>query len=387
MNTPRYLTVLHILNDGFKASLLLLLPFIAKEFQMNLTNVGSLGTAVNLMDILLALPAGYYAAKIGGLRLLTYALLAYALGFFFTGISPSYAVIVLAFMIAGLGFGLFHPVSFALVAKKSDKTKRGMNLGNFTAAGDIGRIAISSLTTFLIMYLGWRSVSLSCFAGLFIFSIVSLWFFNQKDAVDKGLQSISQDIPYKIFLKNAKYRLAITCFCIDTLASSALFVFIPFLLLKRGVPPALLGLLMSTFFFGNMFGKAALGRLVDKYGNSNVFIISEIFMAVFIWILSNSTFLPFIIISSIVLGIFTKGTVPVLTAMLSESVEYHNNFEKAFGLSAFFTGFASTIAPLLLGYLSDSFGIVFAFNISALIALSAIVPAVLFKTQSNGKML
>ena len=127
-----------------------------------------------------------------------------------------------------------------------------------------------------------------------------------------------------------------------------------------------------------MFGKVVLGRLVDKLGNVKVFIVSELSMAVCIILLASSYAIPLIIVSSVILGIFAKGTVPVLTTMVTESVEHHGRFEKAFSLNAVFVGVGSSIAPILLGYLSDTLGIVQAFYASALFALIAIVPAYLF---------
>src|ERR1035441_8314644 len=135
-----------------------------------------------------------------------------------------------------------------------------------------------------------------------------------------------------------------------------MYVFLPFLLLKRGISPAFLGTFTAAFFVGNFFGKTALGRFVDKFGSTKVFVLSELLMAVFIFLLANSTAPILIIGCSAVLGVFTKGTVPVMQAMVSESVEHHGNFEKAFGVVAFGTSTAVTIAPLLLGYISDRLG-------------------------------
>jgi len=129
-------------------------------------------------------------------------------------------------------------------------------------------------------------------------------------------------------------------------------------------------------------GKVFLGRLVDKFGNTKVFIMSELAMAIFIFILSNAMWLPITILASVVLGIFTKGTIPVLTTMVVESVEHKKGMEKAFGMNATFVGIASTIAPFLLGFLSDRFGITMAFNFSALFALVATIPAVIFRKMS-----
>lgn len=378
-NKSFILNLLHLLNDGYKASLLLLLPFVVKEFGINLTQVGLLGSAVNILEIFLALPAGYLAIKLGGMKTLIVALVLYATGYLLSSFAPAYIVFILAFLIAGSGFGLFHPVSFSLVANMFEKKERGKQIGNFTAMGDVGRIGLSSLITFIIAYLGWRKTSFIYFLIL----IPLFVFFMQyiKKNKDNILSEIKEKdvLSYYEILKNKKFIFATLSYTIDTFASNSLFVFIPFLLLERGVTPTFLGIITSTFFLGNIFGKMLLGRLADRYKNTTVFIFSELAMALFILILSNSTPLILIIFASITLGIFTKGTVPVLTSMLSESVEKHGRYEKAFGLNALITGFASTLAPLALGLLADRFGIVMAFNISALFAVLAVLPALLFR--------
>lgn len=368
------------MNDGFKASILLFLPFIAKDLGISLTKVGFLGSAMNMLEIFLAIPAAYLASRVGGFRLLIITMLFYAIGFWLLSVSQVYILIIIAFLLAGVAFGIFHPVAFSVVSEMFDKNVRGQQLGNFTALGDLGRMGIASITTVVIATIGWRmSSSLS---GWFIFVVFILFgFIFSIQTKKKGQEQTKKndDGPsYFDLLRNKKFTFATTAFIIDQLASTALFVFIPFLLLQRGVSPALLGVLTSTFFIGNMAGKVLLGRLVDKLGNTMVFMVSEFLMAVFIVILATSSQIFFIITSSIILGIFTKGTVPVLTAMITESVEHHGRFEKAFSLNAVFVGIGSSIAPLLLGYLSDSFGIVHAFYASALFALVAIIPAYLF---------
>jgi len=375
------INILHILNDGFKASLVLFLPSIAKEFAISLTKIGFLGSAVNSLDIILALPASHLATKIGGKKILFGTVFFWAGGFLLLGIAQNYLFIIPAFIVAGIGFGAFHPVAFALVSRMFEKGTRGKQLGNFTALGDLGRVGLASLVTIIIVYVGWRNTSILISFLLFLIGFYFLYLSKKELPILEEKES-SEVISYKNMMKNKNFMLSSLSFCMDSLASSSLFVFIPFLLLQRHVPYIFLGALTSTFFIGNMFGKVLLGRLVDIFGNTNVFIISEIFMAIFIIILSNSTWLPLIIFSSVILGVFTKGTVPVLTTMVSESFEHQKGIEKAFGLNALFVGVASTSAPFLLGFLSDKFGIITAFHFSAGFALIATIPALLLRKHS-----
>jgi len=379
-----HLNLLHIFNDGFQASFVLLLPFIAKDQSLSLTKVGLLGTILNVSGIILAIPAGYIAAKIGGLKTLIIAVFIYALALLGAGSLGHYGLLIITFSLAGLGFGVFHPVAFALIAKWSPKESRGRIIGNFTAIGDVGRIGISAALSFVAVSIGWKqtavvyAVVVLCIAfGFYRFLIARSDIIAVKEhkQIHMSLWQIA---------KNKRYVLAVSAGALDSFASASLFVFLPFLLLKRGVSPAFLGTFTAAFFIGNFFGKTVLGRFVDKLGNSKVFIASEFLMAAFIFALANSTALYFIVICSVILGVFTKGTVPVQQTMITESVEHHGNFEKAFGLGAFVSSSAITAAPIILGYTSDKLGIVAAFNVMAAVALMAVIPAVWYFVASPG---
>ncbi len=376
--------LLHILNDGFQASLLLLLPFIAKDLQISLSAVGILGGALNVLQVVLALPAGILAHKYGGYKMLLLSLFLYSLGFIGVGISPVYYLLLMAFIVSGLGFGIFHPIAFAEVANSSDKTIRGRVMGNFTAIGDIGRIGLSTVITFIISYIGWRSSSLVfAVAGLVIFAVLFRIFSKNNDRIELKQKEQAKGEELKELFKNKKFVLSTASSFLDSFASSSLFVFLPFLLLYRNIDPKVLGAFVSAFFVGNFFGKTLLGRLTDKFGYIKVFVVSEILMAIFILILADSSYLAVIIVASIILGCFTKGTVPVITTMVSESVEGKNSFEKAFGLNGLITSIATVLAPVVLGFTSDKFGIVPAFAISAGFALVATIPAIIYSKTSE----
>lgn len=371
------LYILHILNDGFEASLLLLLPFIAADLQLDQIQVGILGSTVKVLYIFLAIPAGYLALKFGSLKLLLYALFLYGIGYLGTAFSPNYFFLIPVFLFAGIGFGLFHPVAFALVARLADKTERGKLMGNFTAIGDLGRIGITSGITFLIAYIGWRTSTLIQ-AGIALVLFFYLFHFVMNKHEEK-VEVKKVDVSIKEFIKNRKFLFSTIAGFFDSFASSGLFIFLPFLLLFRGVDPKVLGSFTAAYFLGNFLGKAALGRLVDKFGSTQVFILSEILMAVFIIVLANTPSFFLIVVSSIILGMFTKGTAPVIQTMVSESVEHHGNYEKAFGLKMLVSGIGTTLSPLTLGFLSAKYGIVSALNMSAVFALVAIIPAIGFK--------
>ena len=233
------LNLLHILNDGYFASFALFLPFIAKDMHISLTDVGLLGTILSSLGFFLALPSGYIAAKIGGLRLLVFGMFFYALGYLATSFSPNYLGLFPAVILAGVGLGIFHPVAFALIAKWSTKETRGRQMGNFTALGEVGRIGIASLVTIIIAAVGWRSTA-------FLYAIIAIvigffFFFFLLKKTEKMTLKEKPALPMRLreIIAQKRFLFVNATSLFDSFASTSLFIFLPFLLLERGTEPAL----------------------------------------------------------------------------------------------------------------------------------------------------
>lgn len=376
----RSLNVLHIFNDGFQASMLLLLPFIAKDLHTSYTQSGLLGAAMNSLQVFLALPAGYIAVRFGGLRVLIIGALLSAVGFIGIAFGPTLALLVILFFLAGVGFAVFHPIAFSMVARVAEKKSIGKTMGLFTALGDVGRIGLTAIITVLIVRFGWRNTSLIYgFIGFLVFLIFVKYLFVSASPYVQEIHAKPQK-PLRLLeiLMQPAFLMANFAGMLDSFASSSLFIFLPFLYLQKGIDAKILGSFTATFFVGNILGKYFLGRFVDVFGNSRVFIAAEFLMALFVVLLASSHSFIFIIIFSIVLGALTKGTVPVFQAMLSESVQNHGQYEKAYGLCALLVSSTTVIAPLALGWISDVHGIVASFYVVASFALLAIIPAMGF---------
>jgi MFS transporter, FSR family, fosmidomycin resistance protein len=376
------LNSLHILNDGYGASMLLFLPFIANDMHIDLTEVGILGTLLNSLGFFLALPSSYLAKKWGGIRIIVGAVILYGLGYLLAGLASSYTALFPGFILAGIGFGMFHSIGFALIAKWSTKETRGSAMGDFTALGEVGKIGLSAALTLIIAFIGWRFTAFFYAGVALIIGILLLFLILKRaDKVSTEKKQVVSISLRSVILHKRSLLANLANFC-DSFAGSSLFIFIPFLLLYRGAEPALLGTLTAAFFFGNFAGKTLLGKLADKFNLAHVFITSEFIMAGLILIMAITPSLPVIIVCSVILGFFTKGTVPVIQTMVSEAAEHHGDFEKAFGANMMIARIATTIAPVVLGIVSDHWGIVSAFYVMAAAALIAIVPAFAFKKAS-----
>lgn len=381
------LLALHFLNDGVRTTFPAILPFIAKELSLNLASVGFLGSAQPLFAAILALPAGFLASRIGGFHFLVFLLLIYSAGALIAAFAFNLSLTLLAFSIASLGFGMFHTVGFSLVAKISGKNNIGKNMGNFSSIGDIGRVAIPPAAVFLVAISGWRiSMATIALAGFFAFLLLRL---NQPNKEEYNLdERMPNQETHKEFithiislLKSNRLFLTLLAAIIDTLASSPIFLFLPFILFAKGVSVTNYGIITAAFFGGSLAGRFLLGRAVDKFGNLKVFIISEVLMAICLVLLVASANFPVILLLALFLGAFTRGTTPAIQAMLSE-VSKKMHYHKIYALSETGIGIAAVITVILMGFIADQVGIEFVFYTAAVFALFATIPT-LFLSRSK----
>lgn len=379
--TIKELLLLHFLNDGVRTTFITLLPFIAKDLNISLSTVGFLGSSQPLLQSFLALPAGFLAAKFGGFKLLTFLLLIYSLGAFLTSFSSSHDLVVIAFLLGACGFGMFHTVGFSLVAKISEKETIGKNMGEFTSVGDIGRVVMPPIAVFLVTFFDWRLAMVALSAiGIVVYILLKI--FQVKRDVYEVSNQVSET--HGEFFRQVlnltqspKLLLTMSASILDALASSPVVVFLPFLLLAKGINTAEYGLIMGIYFGGSLAGKYLLGRSVDILGNAKVFLLAETLMAISLILLIFSSGLIAVLAISFLLGIFTKGTTPVIQTMVSE-ISHKDHYDKVYALSEMILGIAATVTVIGSGIVADKLGIYSVFYIAVIMAFGATIPVFFF---------
>jgi MFS family permease len=366
------LSVLHILNDGYLASLPLLLPFVQKDLAIDFGKIGLLTSLLSSAGLALALFTASISRAFGGYRVLVVSMFFYSAAFAITGISSGFYALAFAFAFASIGFGVFHPIGFALIAADSSDKELGNRMGLFSAVGDVGRIGISAFVTILVSLVNWRSTA-------FIYSVFPAVFaalamaFGRSRGQEAGAKKVESPRLHGLS-RSRGFIIALLTSFLDALASSSLFIFMPFLFIHRGASPALLGSLSGAFFLGNMLGKVVIGKITDRIGGRKVFVVSELSMAAILVILGLIDNLALIVAISILLGIVTKGTVPVINTLVAQAVPDRGLTQKAFGIVSFVNGIAAVAAPLLFGLLAQGLGIASVFLASSVFAFLAIVP-------------
>ena len=172
-----------------------------------------------------------------------------------------------------------------------------------------------------------------------------------------------------------------TASLLDAFGSTQVFVFLPFLLFAKGIDPKVIGAFTFAFTLGGFAGKTALGRMVDRFGAKIVFYISEVVMAVLLLVLIFAEQFYSIIGASLLLGIVTRGTVPVVQMIITEPVRESREYNDIFAINNFSRGIANILSPLLYGFIASAANISWSFGVMALVVILALVPVMLMKNR------
>lgn len=370
---------------GWEVSLILLLPFIQQTSSLTLFDVGLLTGCMSFFQIICALFAGHISQKIGSKKVMMIAIFSYFVSWIIISFDTSFAVLLPVYALAGLASGIFMPVANAAVARLS--TSRAISLGNFSAAADLGRVASSAITTVLI---GFQSLLIISSTFGFTAIVALVGYLRIKS--DKEVKPVVHEIvtvKMRTIIKNKKFLYCVLTGMFDSFSSASLFIFIPFLLLQKGINIQAISFLTGLFFLGYFSGRILLGRLSDKHGESKVLIYGEILMAVLIVALIFINNFILILIILFLLGVFTRGTSPIIRAMVARAVDDHDglstgsshiSYDKAYSFYSFSVNSSTVVSRGLYGFMAGLIGLNSVFYLSGTIALLTIIPILLFRT-------
>lgn len=377
----KILYLLAFLIKGWEVSLLLVLPILQTQGRINLFELGILAATFSIFQIIASLFSGNFAEKFSNKRVMTTAIFFYGLAWLVLSTPTSFISLLVVCCLGGIATGLFIPLANSQIAKISNKN-RAKEFGDFSAFSDIGRVVLVGITTFLIGNVSLFATSL-VFAVLGIISTailakVTILNFKEEDSL-KNLQAIR----LHHLLKIKRFIFAVLTGMFDVFASASLFIFIPLLLIPKGIDISSVGFLSALFFAGYLFGRVLLGRMADKYGAVNILVIAQILMAVLIVCLIFLNNLILVSTTLFVLGVFTRGTSPVIRAMMANAVSEKHKFDKAFSIHSFSLNTSNVASRSVYGFSAGIFGISSAFYLSALVALTTLIPLYLYQRSKE----
>ncbi len=122
-----------------------LFPFLKARLGIDFIELGFALTVSGIVAVAAQLPIGYLVDRLGGRRMLVFALIVAGLAFVGFGLTLSYPWLLLAMAFVGLANSVFHPADYAILAAIIPPARVGRAFSIHTFAGFLGN-AVAPIT-------------------------------------------------------------------------------------------------------------------------------------------------------------------------------------------------------------------------------------------------
>lgn len=393
-NTPQKMTVhivfaialAHCLNDLIQASLPAIYPLLKENFALSFAQVGLISLVFQITASLLQPWVGFYTDKHPKPYLLPIGMSVTLCGIVLLAFAPSFAVLLLAAALIGVGSSTFHPEA-SRVARLASGGKFGTAQSAFQVGGNSGSAIGPLLAAAIIVPSGQASAAwlilIALFAIVVLFKI-SQWTVKTTIAHQqkKSVSSTQIQLPRTTLIT----ALAVICFLMFAKFTyiSSISNYYTFYLMDKFQ----LSLQQSQLYLFAFLGAVALGTFVggpigDRIGRKAVIWVSFIGMAPFALMMPYANLLwtcIFAMLAGLIMSsafsamvVYAQEAMPGRVGMVSGMM-----FGLMFGISG--------IAAAVLGYVADHQGIEWVFSFTSYLPLLGLLTFFLPNLHGSSKV-
>jgi MFS family permease len=352
-----FFSAFHFLDDGFSDSVYLLLPFIAAELNLSLSQVGLIKGVSSSMS-LLQFPLSLLGERIGELTVIVAGTFGLAGGFLIMSRVYTFPAIFLSLIFAkGTAAGQ-HGLGSSILSRVFEVSGRRTAMGTYNFSGDMGKVCLPFLVAVMISLWDWRQAVFILSIGGFVGGGI-LWALARKEKGIPPLPQLKEELAQEGSgwgIRNQDgFSALLTIGVIDISTRAALLTFLPFLLLQKGIPVVQVSFAITLLLAGGAVGKFVCGVLAEWLGIIPMVAGTETLTAVGILSL---TFFPLSVIWVILpfVGIVLNGTSSVLYATVAEIISPKAR-SRGYGLYYAITLGCGAISPIFYGFLTEFLGL------------------------------
>ncbi|MBC3346428.1 MFS transporter [Pseudomonas sp. SWRI196] len=372
----------HLINDLIQAVLPSIYPMLKASYGLTFTQVGLITLTFQLTASLLQPWVGYHTDRHPKPWLLPAGTVCTLIGIVMMSMVGSFAMILLAAGLIGIGSSTFHPEA-SRVARLASGGRYGLAQSTFQVGGNAGSAFGPLLAAAIIVPYGQGNVAwfgLFALFALFVLYRISRWYANhlnlfklkQGQAATHGLSrgrvlsalAVLGLLVFSKYFYMASFTSYFTFYLIEkfdlSVASSQLYLFL------------FLGAVAAGTFFGGPIG--------DRIGRKAVIWFSILGVAPFTLILPHVDLL-WTSILSVVIGFILASAFSAIVVYAQELVPGNVGMIAGvfFGLMFGFGG----IGAALLGHLADIRGIEYVYWLCSFLPLFGVLAIFLPKSRKN----
>jgi FSR family fosmidomycin resistance protein-like MFS transporter len=353
----------HLLNDMVQSLIPALYPVLKSVFHLDFAQIGLITLTNQITASLLQPVIGLYTDRKPKPFSLAFGMGFTLLGLLLLAIAPTYAILLIAGAVVGLGSAVFHPES-SRVARIASGGQYGLAQSLFQVGGNAGSALGPLLAAFIVVPRGQHSVayfSAAALIGIALLSKIGVWYKRKlvaktKSAVTRAThpelskRKIGLSIAILIALIFSKY------FYLSSLTTYYTF----YLIQKFGVSVTNSQILLFVFLGSVAAGTIIGGPIGDRIGRKYVIWASIAGVLPFTLILPYAN-LFWTVILTVIIGVILASAFSAILVYAQDLMPGNVGM-----ISGLFFGFAFGMGGLgaaVLGKIADHTNILFVYKI------------------------
>ena len=353
----------HFFHDTYSAFLAPLLPVIIENLSLTKTAAGLLSVFYQLPSLLQPL-VGHLGDRIN-LKILVITAPTVAAGLMtLLGITPTYALLALLLVVAGLNSAGLHAIGPVIVGTLSGKyLGRGMSV--WMVAGELARTLGPLILVSAVSLLTPRGLPWLIFGGV----AASLMLYLRLRHAPDYRPPAANRLAWGSAIQSIRPLIFILVGMIFTrgLLFASLTTFLPTYMTETGAGFWLAGASLSVMEAAGVVGALFGGVISDRLGRRRVMIVMSLAAPLAVLLFLNvKGWLQFPAL--LLVGLTMLSTTPVILALVQEQARGSRALANGIYMALNFA--LTSLSTLLVGILSDRFGLHAAFLISAGVMLA-----------------
>jgi FSR family fosmidomycin resistance protein-like MFS transporter len=355
----------HAVHDTYSGFLRPLLPTFITTLGLTTAQAGVL-TVFMQWPSLFQPVLGYIADRASLRIFFVLAPTVTAVAMSLVGIAPTYGVLAMLLVVAGLSSAMMHAAGPAVVGKLSG-SKLGRGMGFWMVGGELGRTLGPLIIVTTVEVIGLRGTPWLMVAGP-VTSVILYFVLRNVPDIASGR---SKRLPLRRLVRGMGSLLAPLAAVVAARAflAASLATYLPVFMTQEGSSLWMAGLSLTVFEAAGVVGALLGGSMSDRLGRRRVLFVSMLVASGTIFVfLAASGLVQFLLL--IVLGFSVLSTTPVFLAMVQEA--FPDNRALATGSFMALSFIIRSAVVVVLGVLADRNGMRSAFVVSGLVSFAGL---------------
>ena len=276
-NKKFILFLLAALNFTHILDFMIMMPlgnYLMPYFHINPRQFSFLVGAYTLSAAFSGFAAAFFVDRFDRKKLLLFAYGGFLVGTLFCGIAPSYITLLLARILAGIFGGMIGAQVLSIIADIFPYEERGKAMGSVMSAFAVASTLGVPFALYIANAFSWHAPFIFVvLAGIVIYPLLNKYIpsmtLHMQNRVEGGpFQALKQ------VASSSRQRLALLFSMLMMMGHFVIIPFInPFMEFNRGYSKMQTPMIYLVGGFSSFFAANILGRLSDKYGKLQVFVI------------------------------------------------------------------------------------------------------------------